>query len=457
MTVSSTINREQYATDGVTTAFTIHFPFFDDTDVNAVFVSSTGVSTTFALNTDFTVSGGADASGVPGGGTLTCSVAPATGGMLTIYREIPQTQESDYVEDDPLPADQMEADFDRSVMRDQQLKDGQDRALTFPVTIPAGVSAELPTPSAGAYLGWNDGADALENKTLSALGVLVKGTTGQAVAGSNDTDYMTALTVKAALQGATYDTGQTSTDATAAEGPVDEQYRNSATPAAADLGGVRSWAMKSSTGVKRVVAKVLSRLVTATNAAEDAALDFYTIIAGTLARRFSIGAGFYANGLTDQGAGTVNATALYVNGVVTSGAAVTFSANKNSVDQTGITSATYTKLTADTEDWDVGGYYDAPNSKFTPPAGKYIVDAGALFTANVVDQSLYRVAIYKNGTIFRSSGESASGTTSLVQISVVVTANGTDYFEAYVYGAGAGAKTVSGDPTGTYFQAAKVA
>jgi hypothetical protein len=30
MTVSSTTNREQYATDGVTTAFTIHFPFFED-------------------------------------------------------------------------------------------------------------------------------------------------------------------------------------------------------------------------------------------------------------------------------------------------------------------------------------------------------------------------------------------------------------------------------------------
>ncbi len=26
MTVSSTLNREQYATNGVTTAFTIHFP-----------------------------------------------------------------------------------------------------------------------------------------------------------------------------------------------------------------------------------------------------------------------------------------------------------------------------------------------------------------------------------------------------------------------------------------------
>lgn len=166
MTVSSTINREQYATNGVTTAFTIHFPFFDTTDVNAIFVSSGGVSTTLMINTDFTVTGGSGS-----GGTLTTtgSLSPlATGGTLTIYRELPFTQEDDYVEDDPLPADTLEGGFDRAAMRDQQLKDAQDRALTFPVTIDPGVSAELPTPSADTYLGWNSTADALENKTLPA-------------------------------------------------------------------------------------------------------------------------------------------------------------------------------------------------------------------------------------------------------------------------------------------------
>src|SRR3954468_7540259 len=111
MTVSSTVNRDQYATDGVTTAFTIHFPFFDDTDINAIFVTSGGVSTTWALNADFTVTGG-DGSG----GTLTASAAPATGGTLTVYRDIPFTQEDDYVEDDPLPADTLEGGFDRAVI-----------------------------------------------------------------------------------------------------------------------------------------------------------------------------------------------------------------------------------------------------------------------------------------------------------------------------------------------------
>jgi hypothetical protein len=164
MTVSSTINREQYATDGVTTAFTIHFPFFDDTDVNAVFVDEDGVSTTLALNTDFTVTGGDG-----DGGTLdtTGSLSPLdNNGTLTIYREIPYTQETEYVEDDPLPADSLNDDIDRAAMRDQQIKDAQDRALTFPVTIDPDVSAELPLPEAGKFLGWNVTEDALENVTV---------------------------------------------------------------------------------------------------------------------------------------------------------------------------------------------------------------------------------------------------------------------------------------------------
>lgn len=162
MTVSTITNREQYATDGVTVAFTIHFPFFDDTDVNAIFVDSLGASTTLALSTDFSVTGGNGA-----GGTLTTMVAQANGGTLTVYRDIPFTQEDDYVEDDPLPAETLEGGFDRAAMRDQQLKDALDRALVLPVTatVSGGV---VPSPEADKILGWNSDATALENKDIPA-------------------------------------------------------------------------------------------------------------------------------------------------------------------------------------------------------------------------------------------------------------------------------------------------
>lgn len=185
MTVPTTTSREQYATDGVTTAFTSDFPFFDGADVNSIFVDSGGVSTAWALSTDFTVSGGSGA-----GGMLTAMSAPASGGILTVFRDIPFTQEDEYVENDALPADTLEQGFDRAAMRDQQLQDGLDRALLFPPTIDPGVSAVLPTPVAGQVLGWNGGATALENKNLGD-GTAVYTSTATTNAGATTTEAVT--------------------------------------------------------------------------------------------------------------------------------------------------------------------------------------------------------------------------------------------------------------------------
>jgi hypothetical protein len=75
-----------------------------------------------------------------------------------------------------------------------------------------------------------------------------------------------------------------------------------------------------------------------------------------------------------------------------------FSASKNTVDQTGIATGTFTKLTFPTEEWDDGGFYDAPNSKWTPPSGLVHITGGARMTAGVVDQAIMVVTLYKDGT-----------------------------------------------------------
>ena len=130
-----------------------------------------------------------------------------------------------------------------------------------------------------------------------------------------------------------------------------------------------------------------------------------------------------------------------------------FSAHKNGTDQTGIVTATYTKLTFSTEVYDQGGTFDAvTNSRWTPPAGRIRIDAGALFSANVVDQNDYRIAVYKNGSRFRTATYRSSGTGNIsATITIQDLANGTDYYEIFVYGAGTGNKTVEGDATDTYF------
>lgn len=73
-----------------------------------------------------------------------------------------------------------------------------------------------------------------------------------------------------------------STDAGAALGPIVDVFRNSASPAASDIIGGANFTGNSSTGAKRTFSSIQTSIVTATNAAEDGSLKFYTMKAGTL-------------------------------------------------------------------------------------------------------------------------------------------------------------------------------
>lgn len=135
------------------------------------------------------------------------------------------------------------------------------------------------------------------------------------------------------------------------------------------------------------------------------------------------------------------------------GSPIGFAAHRNSVDQTGIVSATPTKLTLGTEVFDQGPAYDAPNGRWTPPAGRYRMTATALFSAAVVDQQQYRAMIYKNGALRRQNVVGASGTVAQsVSVTTVDVASGSDFYEFFVQGDGAGSKTVSGAPANTWFE-----
>lgn len=60
------------------------------------------------------------------------AVPPAAGVEILIRRIVPLTQLSDYVENDPLPAATLEADFDLMAMGLQQLESDKDRTLRVP-------------------------------------------------------------------------------------------------------------------------------------------------------------------------------------------------------------------------------------------------------------------------------------------------------------------------------------
>lgn len=153
-------------------------------------------------------------------------------------------------------------------------------------------------------------------------------------------------------------------------------------------------------------------------------------------------------GVADGGTGQTTA------GAAKNALAITFSANKNTTDQTGIVSDTATKVTFTTEAFDVGAHYDAANSRLNPTAtGLWRLTAVVKVSANVVNGEDYTIALRKNGTAIRTYLHYASGTSAfslraegLVQVNAPA-----DYFEVYVTLSGAGNKTISGVVGDTFF------
>ena len=160
--------------------------------------------------------------------------------------------------------------------------------------------------ASGGVINWNAGNVTL---TQSANALAFAGVTSGV---SMDGALSLSTTAAGTLQ------TLTSTDAGATVGPVLDLYRNSASPAASDILGQVIFNGKDSAANKQEYASIPAAVGAPTSTSEDGAIDSYTTVAGTRALRASVGAGAYMAGATggDQGAGTVNATGLYVNGVL---------------------------------------------------------------------------------------------------------------------------------------------
>ena len=135
-----------------------------------------------------------------------------------------------------------------------------------------------------------------------------------------------------------------------------------------------------------------------------------------------------------------------------------FRANKNGTNQTGVTSATPVKITFGTAAINAGGYFDATNSKWIPPSGAVLIHASIGWTtANIVDAADYQTYIYKNGANVQTGAALASGTGAVQsQATFVDEANGTDYYEIFGFGGGAGDKTVDGSALLTNFEGTSI-
>lgn len=196
MTVETEISRSgPYAGAGTVGPFLVDFRILDATHLRVVKLAG-GIEVTLAYPADYLVTG-------VGGPTcsLQTTVAVAVGETLTIIRDVPKTQEADYVQNDDFPAETHENALDKLTMIVQQLAEEQDRALTLPVSASTGVSTELPVPQANAIIGWNSDADRLQNVDPSTLATIVAfGTTNADLFSGTGAQTVFTLTANPGIQ-----------------------------------------------------------------------------------------------------------------------------------------------------------------------------------------------------------------------------------------------------------------
>ena len=208
MTVSTTESRIGYNGNGATTVFAFPYRFLTNTDLVVTLVRADTTQVVQTLNTDYTVTGAGD----DAGGTVTMVVPPATGQQLILVRDMPLTQETDYISGDPFPAETHERALDKLTMISQRLESLISRSIRLSDADLLVTSTILPAPSPGSSLIWNltgtglvngvssgsfvglspymevvlgsvDAAEALTNLTAAADASVVKLTGAQTVAG----------------------------------------------------------------------------------------------------------------------------------------------------------------------------------------------------------------------------------------------------------------------------------
>ena len=217
MTVTSTSITNAFTGNGSTTSFATTFPFQGTGSTAELEVIqrtiATGAETTLSYTTHYTVTGGNGSTG-----TVVAASAPADTVQWHVRRKTTQTQTTDYISNDPFPADTHELALDRLAMVQQEQQADIDKTTKFPDTYTGGASPILPEPSASKLLAWNSSANALENTTGKVVSASVSVSTLSAGASATATVTYTdstgalafALGIPRGDTGATGATGEAS-------------------------------------------------------------------------------------------------------------------------------------------------------------------------------------------------------------------------------------------------------
>ena len=128
MTIASTTTKNSYSGNGSTTAFNYTFFIPTNTDIEVIIRSSTGTETVKSEGTgsaNYSISGVGSSSG----GAVTFVTAPISTETVVLRRNTAKTQATDYVANDPFPAESHESALDKLTIISQDLQEQVDRSL----------------------------------------------------------------------------------------------------------------------------------------------------------------------------------------------------------------------------------------------------------------------------------------------------------------------------------------
>jgi hypothetical protein len=147
MTISTTTTRQGFAGNGSTTVFAFAVPIKDPAHLLVQLVVADVLGAPLVLGVDYTLSGWQAGAG----GTLTMSVAPASGATLLLRRVMPLTQVMSIRNQGPFYPAMHEDKFDELTMLAQQLDEEGKRGVRLPPQLtPGDFDPTLPAGLVGA-------------------------------------------------------------------------------------------------------------------------------------------------------------------------------------------------------------------------------------------------------------------------------------------------------------------
>ncbi len=166
-TVATSTSRVQYSCNNSTTDFAFTFGIKETSEIDVILTTSTGTETTLAETTNYSVACTND--DCSSGGTVTTVSTYDTGNTITIIRDVPLTQESDFTENMATLFETFEDELDKGRRIDQQLQEQITRTPKLAKSSAySSTGYSFPDPVANEYIKWNASASDLESDTPSS-------------------------------------------------------------------------------------------------------------------------------------------------------------------------------------------------------------------------------------------------------------------------------------------------